>query len=287
MDQAVSSFFSKAGFLLCHGWSLFQHKIVWGKSLVNQFMLKVSCTIIAMNEADRIQRTIQSLHGLVDEVLVVDSGSTDGTQSMAEALGARVIFNAWRGFGPQKRFAEDMAAHDIILNLDADEWLPEELRAELLHHLSQPTLPAGSFKMRMKMVYPGCEKPYPFADFHNYVRLYDRRKTRFADSLAHDEVQPTADAIQLKAPAYHQSSRSIQHIIDKSKYYYGLQIDEGKRKSKLGLTLRLLIEFPTQFAKFYFFRRHIFGGVYGIKFAAAAAYSRLLRIWYLRRALAL
>ena len=247
-------------------------------------MLKVSCTIIAMNEVDRIARTIQSLHGLVDEVLIVDSGSSDGTQSVAEALGARVIFNAWKGFGPQKRFAEDMAEHDIILNLDADEWLPDELRTELLHYLSQSTLAADSFKMRMTMVYPSCDKPYPFADFHNYVRLYDRRKTRFADSLAHDEVPPTADAIQLKAPAYHQSSRSIQHIIDKSKSYYGLQINEGKRKGKFVLTLRLLTEFPTQFVKFYFFRRHIFGGFYGLKFAAAAAYSRLLRIWYLRRA---
>jgi glycosyltransferase involved in cell wall biosynthesis len=247
-------------------------------------MHKVTCTIIAMNEADRIARTIHSLHGLVDEVLVVDSGSTDGTQAMAEAMGARVIFNAWKGFGPQKRFAEDMATHDLILNLDADEWLPEELRLELTDYLSRPELPADSFKMRMTMVYPERDKPYPFADYHNYVRLYDRRKTRFADSLAHDEVPPTANAIQLKAPAYHQSSRSIQHIIDKSISYYGLQIDEGKRKSKLALTLRLITEFPTQFVKFYFFRRHIFGGVYGLKFAAAAAYSRLLRIWYLRGA---
>ena len=241
-------------------------------------LLPVSCTIIAMNEADRIARTIESVRGLVDEVIVVDSGSTDGTQAICEKLGARVIFNPWTGFGPQKRFAEDQARNDIILNLDADEWLIEPLRAEITGYLSQPQLPARSFKMRMTMVYPHRDKPCLFADYHNYVRLYDRRATRFANSLAHDEAPPTPDAIQLRAPAYHQSIRSLAHIVTKGVSWYGLQKKERKAKGSAQLMLRLVIELPFQFFKFYILRRHIFGGLYGFLFSVTVAFTRWLRI---------
>ncbi|MBL3200736.1 glycosyltransferase, partial [Klebsiella pneumoniae] len=67
----------------------------------------LTCCIIAHNEADRIERCIRAVKDIVDEVVVVDSGSTDATVAKAEALGAKVVFHAWDGYGPQKRFAED------------------------------------------------------------------------------------------------------------------------------------------------------------------------------------
>ena len=73
-----------------------------------------SCCIIAHNEADRIERCIRAARDLADEVVVVDSGSTDGTVEKAKSLGAKVFFNAWDGYGPQKRFAEDCASNDWI-----------------------------------------------------------------------------------------------------------------------------------------------------------------------------
>src|SRR5690606_33257698 len=90
----------------------------------------LSCCIIAENEGDRIARCIEAVRGIVDEVVVVDSGSKDDTVAKAEALGARVIYNAWVGYGPQKRFAEDCAQNDWILNLDADEIVTPELARE-------------------------------------------------------------------------------------------------------------------------------------------------------------
>lgn len=237
----------------------------------------VTCTIIAMNEADRIGRAIRSVAGLVAEVLVVDSGSTDGTQDIARSHGARVVFNPWSGFGPQKRFAEDAAKHDWILNLDADEWLGDDLRAELQALLAGADLPARCFRMKMTMVYPGREKPCPLADYHNYVRLYDRRATRFADSLVHDEVAATTDARQLQAPALHQSFRSLSHVVRKELDYYALQKRE-LRKRPLALALRLPFEFPLQFLKFYLLRHHILGGAYGLALSLVIAFMRWLRL---------
>lgn len=83
--------------------------------------LPISCFIIAQNEADRIARTIQSVKSWVDEVVVVDSGSTDDTVAVAQNAHARVISQSWLGFGGQKRFAEEQCRHEWVLNLDADE----------------------------------------------------------------------------------------------------------------------------------------------------------------------
>ena len=93
--------------------------------------LPISCFIIAKNEADRIAQTIESVEGLVDEIIVIDSGSTDGTQDLVKELGCKLYYNKWHGFGPQKRFGEDKARNKWLLNLDADEYLSNELKAEI------------------------------------------------------------------------------------------------------------------------------------------------------------
>ena len=93
--------------------------------------LPISCFIIALNEADRIDKTIKSVKDLVDEVIVIDSGSNDGTQKLAEDLGCKVFYNEWNGFGPQKRFGEECSKNKWLLNLDADEYLSHEISNEI------------------------------------------------------------------------------------------------------------------------------------------------------------
>ena len=240
-------------------------------------MIPVTCTIIAKNEADRIARAINSVRDLVDEVIVVDSGSTDGTQALAASLGARVIHNDWIGYGPQKRFAEDCAKHDVIFNLDADEWLSEELRIELRALLTATGLPAKTCKMRVTIVYPQREAPAPFADSTICLRLYDRRVVRFSSSLVHDNVPETADCMMLKGRILHKSFRTLADVVRKELTYFELQKQE-KRKNRLGLLLRLPIEFPWQFFKYYILARHCFGGMYGFAAATTIAFMRWMRL---------
>jgi glycosyltransferase involved in cell wall biosynthesis len=236
--------------------------------------------MIALNEADRIERAIRSVEGVADEVLVVDSGSSDGTVALCERLGARVIHNPWTGYGPQKRFAEEQASHDWILNLDADEWLSEGLRAELKALRAGPLPQSRSFRLRVRIVYPRRETPAPFAHFHRYVRFYNRRATRFCDSLAHDEVPPTADLVELKGEMLHKSYRNFAHIVTKTIGYYELQKAERKNKG-VRLPLRAFVEFPFQFFKYYIIRRHIFGGADGFAYATALALGRWCRVFIL------
>jgi len=244
-------------------------------------MIPVTCTIIAKNEIDRIERAIRSVAGLVDEVLVIDSGSTDGTQALAESLGARVIHNDWVGYGPQKRFAEDQARNDWILNLDADEWLSDELREELRALFTQERLASSTYKMRVTIVYPHRETPAPFADSTICLRLYDRRITRFAASLVHDNVPEQPDTVMLKGRVLHRSFRSMAEVVRKELAYFELQTKE-KRKAGWVLALRIPIELPFQFFRFYILARHCFGGLYGFAIAVTVAYLRFLRLILLR-----
>lgn len=240
-------------------------------------MYPVTCTIIARDEADRIERAIVSVKGLVDEILVVDSGSTDDTVAICERLGASVIHHPWRGFGAQKRFAEERARNDWILNLDADEWVGEDLRFELAALLSRPIPERRAFRIRTRLVYPGRDRPSIMADSHNYIRLYSRRATRCRNSMTHDEVLPTDDVVQLQNDILHRSFRSVGHVVTKMVFYSRLQLEEHKGPRQVPLW-RVVFELPFQFLKYYFLRRHVFGGRAGFVYATALAYSRWMRL---------
>lgn len=241
---------------------------------------KLSACIITKNEADRLANCLRAIEGLVDEVVVVDSGSTDGTPDIARQMGAEVFHNDWVGYGPQKRFSEDCASFDWILNLDADEVVTPQLYQEIKALMARgPDLPAYRFKLRN--VYPGKDKPRLWADYHNYVRLYDRRKVRFRDSLVHDTVDTRDEPVgQLHGSATHFSARSYEHIRQKLDSYTNLQA-KALKKPAWAIWLRLPFEYPFVFTRYFLFRCHFTGGWDGVlssHLAAEARVKRLLKI---------
>ncbi|TCT12432.1 glycosyltransferase involved in cell wall biosynthesis [Tepidamorphus gemmatus] len=239
----------------------------------------VSCFIIAKNEADRIGPVIESVVGWVDEVVVIDSGSTDGTIDIARGLGARVVHNDWPGYGPQKRFGEDQCRNDWVLNLDADEVPTDELCREMIALFDHGRPPAPFYRFRIKLVYPGDTRPRLWADYHNYIRLYDRRAGRFSDSPVHDTVQTSGGrTVQLRGVAYHFSYRSFSYLVEKLNSYGDLQAKTIRKQAPTLLALRLPFEFPVAFTKYYLLRRHFTGGRKGFTFAMINAFFRFLRV---------
>jgi glycosyltransferase involved in cell wall biosynthesis len=243
--------------------------------------MTVSCCIIAHNEGDRIERCIRAAQPIVDEIVVVDSGSTDDTVAKAKALGAKVFYNAWDGYGPQKRFAEDCASHDWILNLDADEVVTPELAREIAALMRSPAGLLPAYRFRQVTVYPGHNKPRLWADYHNYVRLYDRRHVRFRESRVHDTVDTKDFPVgQLKGAALHYSWRSLNHVRAKLESYTDLQAKELK-KPRWYVLARLPVEYPILFFRYYVLRRNCTGGLTGLRIAheiARARWRRLLKI---------
>lgn len=242
--------------------------------------LKISACIITKNEADRIAACLNAIKGLVDEIIVVDSGSSDETLSIAKQLGAKTFHNDWIGYGPQKRFSEDCASHDWILNLDADEVVSQALYDEILK-LKSTTPEFKAYRIKLRNVYPGKDKPRLWADYHNYVRLYDRRYVRFRESLVHDTVDTKQEPVgQLYATCVHFSARSYAHIKAKLDSYTNLQAT-ALSKPAWAIILRLPFEYPLVFLRYFLFRCHFTGGLDGIissHLAAQARFNRLLKM---------
>lgn len=243
-------------------------------------MLPVSVFIIAKNEADRIGDTIRAVRDLTDDLIVVDSGSTDGTQAVAESLGARVVFNEWPGYGLQKRFGEDQCRHEWILNLDADEVLSPNLREEIKALFSQGEPPCQAYGIRIAETYPGEAEPHPLAYRIAPVRLYRRDAGRYSSSLVHDRVDlnPGAKVGKLKGLVHHRSIRSLGDQIAKLNFYTDqLALDLEVRGVSIP-TWRVYFEFPAAFLKAYFGRLHFLRGTYGFLIAMNYAIWRHLRL---------
>lgn len=241
--------------------------------------LPVSCFIIAKNEADRIARTIASVTGLASEVVVIDSGSTDDTVAIAEQAGARVIYNAWPGFGQQKRFGEEQCRHDWLLNLDADEVLSAELADEMRALFAAGAPPLAVYGMRVSIVYPGWSRPRLFARDHYCLRLYDRQRCRFKDSTLYDSVDPGGLEVgRLAGVLHHHSVRSLDDLARKSDERATYNALHSKPKPRAVLVLRAVTELPWNFFKYYIVRTHILGGATGLRYAWITAYYRWQRI---------
>ncbi|MYZ48841.1 glycosyltransferase family 2 protein [Propylenella binzhouense] len=242
--------------------------------------LPISIFIITRNEGDRLGRTLAAVRHLSDDIVVVDSGSTDDTVAVAARFGARVIRNDWVGYGPQKRFAEEQCRHDWLLNLDADEVVQPRLAGAIAALFSAGPPPLALYRIRIKTVYPGRTRPRPLADTIAPVRLYDRRRARYSPSLTDDRVVggklPSA---VLPGAVWHYSFRSMDHIRDKLEGYAALQVHEKvPGRSTLFLRTRLLTELPAQFLRYYLFRRHVTGGRVGARYAFEHARAKRKRI---------
>lgn len=242
--------------------------------------IPISAFIIVKNEEKRLPKTIAALKPWVDEIIVVDSGSTDRTMELARSLGAKVSYNEWRGYGSQKSFAERLCRNMWVLNVDADEVVTPQLADEIQALFPNGRAPEPSaYRLRILTVYPGDDKPRPWANDYNEVRLYHQSIGAYREHQVHDRViLRNTEPRQLRQPIFHHSFLSFSHIIEKNNYFSSFRSQNSQPRSSAYLKFRLAIEFPLNFLKCYFGRRHIFGGWKGFYFALCHAFMRTTRI---------
>jgi glycosyltransferase involved in cell wall biosynthesis len=239
----------------------------------------LSVFIIAYNEVDRIGAAIGAVRDLSDDIVVVDSGSTDGTQALAAECGARVIHHDWPGYGLQKRFGEDQCRHEWLLNIDADEIVTPEMRAAIKAAFARPDLAPCGFATKIIEVFPGEVKAHKWAFTLSPVRLYHKAVGRYSSSPVHDRVQLVAGTQVLKLDGLieHRSIRSLGHELVKLNAYADMQADDLDAKGRKLPAARVVVEFPLAFLKAYVGRRHFVRGLYGFMTAMNYAFYRYLR----------
>ncbi len=243
--------------------------------------LPLSVFIIAKNEADRIPATLASVRHWVDEVIVVDSGSSDETVAVSEAMGARVVYRAWEGYGPQKVFAEGLCRNDWVLNLDADEEVSPELAAEIqaLFAPGAPPSDLSAYTVPILPCYPTRTPGHPWTAFHHPVRLYDRRRAGFKPEPVHDSVIVHSGRIgHLTGFVWHRSFRSLSHHLAKVNETSSWRAEDLVRRGRIPSAWRLFLEPLWAFWKSYLLRREFANGTTGVVISHMYAFQRFIRL---------
>jgi glycosyltransferase involved in cell wall biosynthesis len=236
---------------------------------MNQMAIRISATIITFNEERNIARVIESLR-CCDEILVLDSGSNDRTVEIATKLGARVVEASWHGYAAQKNIAAELATHDWVLSLDADESLSEALEAEIWHikkngpEFDGYTVPRLAQYLGKWILHCGW---YP----DRKVRLFDRRKAKWVGQYVHESVQVEGRVGHLKSNVLHFTCNSLSEHLRSMDTYTTLAAQEIVARRRHVPFSRLLFDPMWTFFRTYVVKQGYLDGVEGLAIAYTAA----------------
>ena len=238
--------------------------------------MRISATIVTLNEERNIARAIESVRECADEILVVDSGSTDQTRDIARRLGARVMDEKWRGYAAQKNFAAFSAANEWILSLDADEALTPELAAEIVQ-IKKAEPPYAGYSFPRRAQYLGrwiCHSGwYP----DRKVRLYDRLKGEWEGAYVHESVKLNGAAGELEGDLLHYTCASLSEHLRTLDRYTSLAAEEVRAKGKSVLITKLMLDPVWTFLRSYVLQRGFLDGRQGLAIAWMAALYTFLK----------
>jgi len=238
-----------------------------------------SAVIITLNAAAQLEACLQSI-AFADEVLLVDSGSTDATLALARQYGTRVLQQAWLGYGAQKQFAVGQASHDWVLCLDADERVSDPLRAAIETALIAPQ--ANGFEM------PRCNRfmgrwlrhgeGYP--DWS--LRLFRRSHGRWSDDPVHEKVLLDGAPGRLQGDLLHESAEDLALYLHKQNRYTTLQAEALYRRGKRVSVAQMVLSPLLRFVKFYVLRLGFLDGVAGLVHIVIGCHNSFIKYVKLR-----
>lgn len=237
----------------------------------------ITCYIRTLNEERRIGEVIEAARRVAEEVILVDSGSTDQTLAIAKEMGARVIEQKWLGNGKQKRVGEQASGTDWVLDLDADEVLSEELAASIREVFAkgEPSNPVYELQL---VTIPPFGEPWLKSDLAWRRKLYDRRKFSIPDHVAWDQLDLPSDTSigRVKGPLFHYSFKNVEHLLGKLNRVSSVRGKEKKLKSLGVVKMRVFVAFPFYFFKKYIKQQLFREGTYGFACAVISAGQRWL-----------
>ena len=250
------------------------------------FFVKISACIIAFNEEAKIARAIESV-GWADEILVVDSESTDRTREIAESFGAKVIIQKWLGFSKQKQLAVESAAHDWIFSLDADEEVSEKLQAEILNLKNSETGLADGYRIPRLSFY--LNRPVRHGGWYPdwQLRFFNRQKGRWKDVLIHESLAVNGKVEKLSGDILHFSVENAAHhhrMIGER--YAPLAAEQMFKNGRETSPLKIATIGFFTFFQTYFIKLGFLDGLAGFciaRFAAHHAFLKHLMLWELQR----
>ena len=244
----------------------------------------LSAVLITRNASAVLDACLASL-AFVDEIVVVDSASTDATAQIAARRGARVVQKEWLGFGRQKQFAVDQAKHDWVLCLDADERVSPELARSIQGALTAPVSPVYRMPRRNRFLGRWLSHGEGYPDWS--PRLFNRLNARWSDDLVHEKVLYAVTPGTLVGDLMHDSSDDLATYLDRQNRYTTLAARQAYELGKGSGVPRLLFSPVVRFFKFYVLRLGFLDGVPGllhISIGCMNSYMKYAKLIEMRRA---
>ena len=223
--------------------------------------MPLSVAIITRNAAALLERCLASV-AFAEEVVVVDSGSTDGTVELAARHGARVVRKEWLGFGAQKQFAVDAASHEWVLCVDADEWLSPELSEDIVAELKAPRGFVYAIPRRNRFLGRWLKHGEGYPDWN--VRLFHRERARWGGETIHEKIVTRSPVLRLRGDLLHDSAETLEKYLDKQNRYTSLQAESLRAAGRRANALQLVLSPLLRFIKFYLLRLGFLDGVPGL-----------------------
>jgi glycosyltransferase involved in cell wall biosynthesis len=247
--------------------------------------MKISATVITLNEERHIRQCLESLLGVADEIVVVDSGSQDATLKIADEVGARTFLQEWTNYADQKNFASSLTEHEWILSLDADECLSSSLRQDILL-VKQNATQAVAFEFPRKAYYLGrwIEHSGWYPD--HKVRLFQKGKARWEGRFVHEALRIDGPVSRLPGDLLHYTCESISEHLQSLDRYTTLAAEDLWQQRKRSGWSQLLGSAMAAFVKTYWLKQGFRDGMQGLVIACLAAYYNFLKyakLWELEQ----
>lgn len=224
--------------------------------------MKFSVVIIAFNEARRIGMVLESIQG-ADEVIVVDSNSTDDTAKIAERFGAKVVQRAFDGFGQQKQFGVNSASNDWILSLDADE-VPDKVFWDFIHQMDENNTPCKAWYLKRHLVFMGRAFRFGKEAKDKQLRFFHRNYAQWSTPAVHEKVETQEKTGIIPGTVAHYSFESIDNYLGKFNRYTSLAAEDLVKRGKSRSPFFNLLGIPFNFFKYYFIQLNILNGYAGL-----------------------
>ena len=237
-------------------------------------MQRVTAVLITLNEELNLKRTLPQV-SWCDEIIVVDSGSTDNTVQLCRNFGCKVVHRAFDGYGSQKKYAVSLSRNNWILSLDADEVLSDELVDEIKNEMIAPK--AAGYLLPMNLVFLGKEFTFGKESNRFFLRLFNKQLGNFNDLKVHEGIELIGEKIKFKNKILHYSYQDISQYFKKLNTYssFGakLAFEKGKNKS----VFTIISTIPLNFIKYYLLHGNILNGANGFYWSVFNTYYHLVK----------
>ncbi|MGL5797484.1 MAG: glycosyltransferase family 2 protein [Cetobacterium sp.] len=244
--------------------------------------MKISVAMITFNEEKILRKTLNSVKNLADEIVIVDSGSTDSTKEIAEEFGAKFYNESWKGYGPQRNSAIQKCSGDWILNIDADEEISEELFQKINDIVKGSTSSKEVFKINRlsvcfgkKLKHGGWGKSYA-------IRLFKKDAGKFNDNNVHEEFVTNKEIFKIKENIFHHSYLTMDDYFVRFNRYTTEGAKDYYKKGKQVSIFDIFINPVYKFLRMYIFRLGFLDGVEGFVISSTSSLYSMIKYFKLR-----